>query len=186
VYIARARVQHLEVDVQVMEPRWLYEKQIESGFTIQGWAWYVAHVKTKPVQIPEDIAHIMKTEMMHGTKGAEDVLRSGPFVGPESVYVVFDEERTAQVILFKYHSDIVVAEQANPVSDDQFEARGVWGTCTRSRELSAFLDNQLPPDEASVFENWIRESRSTDSVDGTRSKTGEHRVGACRRQRGSG
>ena len=148
-YIAPAYMRSFFLDVQAIEPRWLYEKQIENWFPLQSCAFNIAHVVNTPVAVPTNIKSRMSETMTLGRKGAKEELEKGPMLGADRVYVIFDSNRKPQLIVFR-QAGFLVTHHAHDVSEgDMFQAAGKWRSVSDDKELMQFLESiDLPADDS--------------------------------------
>lgn len=138
-YVAPAYRRSFFLDVQAMQPRWLYEKQIEKWFPIESCVFEIAHVTTAPVAVPAGMKKQMAEIFAVGTKGAKEEIEKGPLLGPDRAYVVFDSERNPQLIVFR-QLGFLVARRAHDVSEgEMFQGYGGWMTVTRDKDILEFL-----------------------------------------------
>jgi hypothetical protein len=156
-FAVAATMRSYYLDVQAIEPRWLYEKQIEKWFPIQSHASAVAVVTETPQPIPaalvESFSGLSVTD-----KAAEDYVVHGPMMGPTRSYILFDAQREPIVILY-LHFGVLRAARAHQVSrEDTFQAYEGWESYRRSPELVEFLATLDPAAQVeSPFVKWKKE-----------------------------
>ena len=158
-FVVAATMRSYYLDVQAIEPRWLYEKQIEKWFPIQSHASAVAVVTETPKPVPPALVPAF-SGLATTDKAAEDYVVNGPVMGPTRAYILFDAQRRPIVILY-LHFEVLRAARAHEVSrSDTFQAYEGWESYRRAPDLVAFLatlDPAAPLETA--FEKWKKENR---------------------------
>lgn len=97
-FAAPAEDRRISALVYIEEPRELRRKQIEGKLEVQAEA-RIAAVSARPVTVPANLQPTLTAELRSHSKEALKELESGPLVGHDRTFVLFDAERIPRYIV---------------------------------------------------------------------------------------
>lgn len=157
-FVAPAFMRSYFLDVQAIEPQWLYSKQIENWFPIESYASYVAVVFDVPTPIGKDLKASF-AELATTSEQSKKNVKNGPMLGPQSAYIVFDSAKPPILIIYLHFGQIVTSHAHEVSGGDTFQAFEGWKSYNEIPALTGFLESLGPEKQAydTPFLKWSGE-----------------------------
>jgi len=142
-FAAPAEMRSYSLDVQAIEPRWLYEKQLEDWFPIKSFTSYVARIVAEPTPISGEL----EAEFEKLAKTSEDAkkeIETGPLMGPKAAYVIFNSKKKPVLIVYRQFQVLWSSHPHSVSGSDTFQAFEGWTSYNLNSAISEFLEKIEP------------------------------------------